>query len=138
MYYSRVTSGRLTDLYVTLIFPLRFRVARLNSLCLTTMELLHGARRSVYHATDYPIGGSMTNQNVTKQLDQALTAPAVLELCVEARVASCAKLTKGVKPAKVTEIPNGTIGFVVGFFKTPTCGSSSTSTTAPVVRFETV
>jgi len=102
------------------------------------MELLHVTRRSVYHATDYPIGVSMTNQNVTNQLDQALMAPAALELCVGARVALRAKLTKGVKPAKVTEIPDGTIAFVVGFSKTPMCGSSSTSTTAPVVRFETM
>jgi len=138
VYSSRVTSGRMTDLDVTHIFPHRVKVALHNNQCLTTMELLHGTTRSVYHATDYPIGVSMTNKNVTKQLDQALMAPAVLELCVGARVASCAKLTKGVKPAKVTEIPNGTIGFVVGFSKSPTGSSSSTSTAAPVVRFETV
>jgi len=138
VYTSRVKSGQLTDLDVTHIFPHRAKVALHNNQCLTTMELLRGTTRSVYRATDYPIGVSMTNKNVTKQLDQALMAPAVLELCVGARVASCAKLTKGVKPAKVLEIPNGTIGFVVGFSKSSTVGSNSRSTAAPVVRFETV
>jgi len=130
VYNDRVSTGGLTDLDITHIFPHRKRVGTHNQQCLSMMEMVSGSTRRVYTAYDYPIGVAMTNTAVTKQLDQALMAPAVLELCIGARVASCTNLADGDKA-----VPNGTIGSVVRF---DSIGAGGHLTLAPVVCFETV
>jgi len=130
VYNDRVATGGLTDLDITHIFPHRKRVGTHNQQCLSMMEMVSGSTRRVYTAYDYPIGVTMTKTAVTKQLDQALMSPAVLELCIGARVASCANLADGDKA-----VPNGTIGSVVRF---DSIGAGGHLTLAPVVFFDTV
>jgi len=133
VYNSRVSAGGLTDLEVTHIFPHRERVKTHNRQCLSTMEMVNGCKREVYTAIVYPIKAQLTKEEVTRQLDTALMAPEVLEVCVGARVASCANLSDGDK-----DVPNGTIGTVVRFQSVAAHGSSGKSTKVPVVCFDAV
>jgi len=133
VYSARVLAGGLTSLDITHIFPHRERVTLQNKECLSTMEAINGCKREVYHAMDYPIGAKLTENEVTHQLNQALMAPETLEVCVGARVASCAKLTDA-----ENEVPNGTVGVVVRFQAVPGHGSCGASDKVPVVRFDTV
>lgn len=133
VYKSRVSAGGLTDLEVTHIFPHRERVKIHNRQCLSTMETINGCQRQVYTAIDYPINAQLTKEEVTRQLDTALMAPKVLEVCVGARVASCANLSDGNK-----DVPNGTIGTIVRFESVPTHGSNGKATKVPVVCFDAV
>jgi len=133
VYNSRVSAGGLTDLEVTHIFPHRERVKTHNRQCLSTMEMINGCKREMYTAIDYPIKAQLTKEEVTRQLNTALMAPEVLEVCVGARVASCANLTDGDK-----DVPNGTIGTIVRFQSVPAHGSSGKSTKVPVVCFNAV
>jgi len=87
----------------------------------------------VFNAIDYPIGSKLTKEEVTHQLDKALMAPEVLEVCVGARVASCTSLSDGDE-----DVPNGTIGTVVRFESVPSHGSSGKSSKVPVVCFDGV
>jgi len=97
------------------------------------MEVINGCKRKVYTSIDYPIKANMTKEEVTRQLDQSLMAPEVLEICIGARVASCASLTDGDK-----DVPNGTIRTVMRFNTVPSHGSSGKSTKVPVVCFDAV
>jgi len=133
VYKSRVSAGGLTDLEVTHIFPHRERVRIHNRQCLSTMETINGCQRLVYTAIDYPIKVQLTKEEVTRQLDTALMAPEVLEVCVGARVASCINLSDGDK-----DVPNGTIGTIVRFESVASHGSSGKATKVPVVRFDAV
>ena len=132
-YRAQVTAGGLTNLKVTHIFPHRERVKTHNGQCLSSMEAINGCKREVYTSIDYPMNVNMTRKEVTRQLDQSLIAPEVLEVCIGARVASCASLTDGDK-----NVPNGTIGTVVRFNTVASHGSSGKSTKVPVVSFDTV
>jgi len=133
VYNARVSAGGMTDLDVTHIFPHRERVKIHNRQCLSTTEAISGSKRLVFTAIDYPINTQLTKEEVSRQLDQALMAPEVLELCVGARVASCATLTDG-----DTAVPNGTIGTVVRFDSVASHGSCGKASKAPVVRFDAV
>jgi len=132
-YRAQVTTGGLTNLEVTHIFPHRERVKMHNGQCLSSMEAINGCKREVYTSIDYPIKTNMTKDEVTRQLDQSLMAPEVLEVCIGARVASCASSTDGDK-----DVPNGTIGTVVRFNTVPSHGSSGKSTKVPLVCFDAV
>lgn len=132
-YEARMEAGGQLDRNVTRIFPHRDRVKAHNLACLAEMERESGRARVVYNAVDYPIGVSLTEQQVTTQLDAALMAPKKLEVCVGARVAACAPIGGG----KV-DVPNGTVGTVVGFKGITAHGSSGKVQSVPVVKFDTV
>jgi len=133
MFNVRVSSGGMTDLEATHIFPHRERVNTHNRQCLSTTEATRGSKRLVFTAIEYPISAQLTKEEVSRQLDQALMAPEVPELCVGARVASCATLTDG-----DTAVPNGTIRTVVQLDSAAPHSSCGNASEATVVRFDAV
>lgn len=133
VYKTRVEAGVVMYMEVTRIFPHRHRVRAHNLECLTTMEKVNGCARVVYMAIDYPIGVSMTEQHVTAQLDASVMAPKKLEVCVGARVAACATIGDG-----QVEVPNGTVGTVIGYQGSTPRGLADSAARVPVVRFDTV
>lgn len=132
VYQARVAAGGLFNMGVTRIFPHRERVKAHNLVCLAEMERTTGCARLVYNAIDYPIGVKLTEQQVTTQLDAAVMAPKKLEVCVGARVAACAPITD-----RKLEVPNGTVGTVVGLKDITPSGPRVKTTNVPVVRFDT-
>lgn len=84
----------------------------------------------VYTAIGYPIGVNMTEAQVTTHLDASVMASKRLEVCVGARVAACATVADG-----QVDVPNGTIGTVVGFEAIQPYGYVGRGTSVPVVRF---
>lgn len=133
VYQARVEAGVVMDMGVTRIFPHRHRVKAHNADCLASMEKLNGCARVVYTAIDYPIGVSMTEDQVTAQLDASVLAPKKLEVCVGARVAACATVGDG-----QVEVPNGTVGTVIGYQGSSAHSLNVQATRVPVVRFDTV
>lgn len=83
------------------------------------------------NAIDYPIGVNMTEEQVTTQLDAPVMAPKKLEVCVGARVAACAAIFDF-----QADVPNGTVGTVVGFKGTAAHGAKTTF--VPFVRVDTL
>lgn len=132
-YQARVADGGMQDMGVTRIFPHRRSVQAHNLDCLSSMEEKNACARVVYSVIDYPIGVDMTEQQVTKQLDATIMAPKRLEACVGARVAACATISDGPE-----EVPNGTVGTVIGYVAATAHRPSGTSNSLPVVRFDTV
>lgn len=130
-YEARMEAGGQLDRNVTRIFPHGDRVKAHNLACLAEMENESERARVVYNAIDYLICVSPTEQQVTKQLDAALMAPKMLEVCVGARVAACAPIGGGQK-----EVPNGTVGTVVRFKGITAHGSSGKVQSVPVVNFD--
>lgn len=130
-YEARVRNGGVKDMKITRIFPHRRSVQAHNLACLSTMERENGCARVSYLAIEYPIGVNMSEEQVTTQLNASIMAPKKLEVCVGARVAACASIGDG-----QAEVPNGTIGTVIGFTGTAARGSSSSSASVPVVRFD--
>lgn len=130
---ERVADDFVRDMGVTRIFPRRRSVQAHNLDCLASMEKQNGCARVVYAAMDYPIGVRMTEEQVTKQLNASIMAPKQLEVCVGARLAACATICDG--PG---EVPNGTVGTVIGYVPPATQSSSGKAGSLPVVRFDTV
>lgn len=87
----------------------------------------------MYQSIDYPIDVNMTEEQVTVQLDASVMAPKKLEVCFGARVAACATVIDG----KV-EVPNGTVGIVIGYQAPAVHGLSSQAASLPIVRFDRV
>lgn len=117
---------------LTRIFPHRRSVNAHNLACLSTMERENGCARGTYEAMDYPIDVSMTEQQVTTQLEASVMAPKKLEICVGARVADCAAICDG-----QAEVPNGIIGEVIKFVRIGAHGNIEPAT-VPVVQVDTV
>ena len=133
VYQTRVSTGGMTDLDVTHIFPHRERVKIHNRQCLQMTKSINGCQQVVFKAIDYPINSQLTKEEVTRRLEQALMAPEDLELCIGARVASCTTVKDGDK-----ELPNGIIGMVVRFKPVASHSSSGKPSKVPIVRFNTV
>lgn len=133
MYKARVEAGVVIDMDVTRIFPHRRRVKEHNLDCLWTMEKMNGCERVVYTAIDYPIGVDMAEAHVTAHLDASVMAPKQLEICVGARVAACAFIGDG-----PVDVPNGTVGTVIGYQGSTSHNLSDTDSKVPVVRFDAV
>ncbi|KAK1867019.1 hypothetical protein I4F81_009530 [Pyropia yezoensis] len=132
-YKSRAEAGVVLDMGVTFIFPHCQRVQAHNLDCLSTLEKMNGSTRVVYDAIDYPIGVKMTEEQVTTQLDASVMAPKKLEVFIGARVAACATVGDG----KV-EVPNGTVGTVIGYKKAIAHGVGGNAASVPIVRFDSV
>ena len=120
-----------SEVDTTHIFPHRAKVDEHNEACLSSMEVITGCKRITYMAEDSPVGVDLTPYEVTAQLNRGLMAPAKLELCVGARVASCVSFKKD-------GVANGVVGTLIRFERVPLGdGADSGTYDVPVVSFVT-